>query len=248
MNLTFLTLNLHKGFGAFNRRFVLPELREAVRSVSADVVFLQEVMGEHELHAAHIANWPQTPHYEFLADSLWSDFAYGRNAVYPQGHHGNALLSKFIIEQHHNHDVSTDGPHERRGLLHCVLSLPGGRALHAICVHLGLRASQRQQQVQGLCRLIDSLSPQDPVVVAGDSGCAEVVRTTGGGQVVPVGDTDATARAIREVLDNPAHWRSAAAEAGPRVRDTFGAETVCEHLERMYLDTRSSAAWTASAS
>ena len=31
-----LTVNTHKGFTAFNRRFILPELREAVRSVSAD--------------------------------------------------------------------------------------------------------------------------------------------------------------------------------------------------------------------
>lgn len=36
---TVLTVNTHKGFTALNRRFILPELREAVRSVSADVVF-----------------------------------------------------------------------------------------------------------------------------------------------------------------------------------------------------------------
>ncbi|MGH8805531.1 MAG: endonuclease/exonuclease/phosphatase family protein, partial [Polaromonas sp.] len=36
-----LTVNIHKGFTFFNRKFILPELREAVRSVSADVVFLQ---------------------------------------------------------------------------------------------------------------------------------------------------------------------------------------------------------------
>ena len=35
-----LTLNAHMGFNLLNRRFVLPELREAIRSVSADVVFL----------------------------------------------------------------------------------------------------------------------------------------------------------------------------------------------------------------
>ncbi|CAI8878474.1 hypothetical protein EMIT0P253_360006 [Pseudomonas sp. IT-P253] len=44
---TVLTINTHKGFTALNRRFILPELREAVRSVSADVVFLQEVHGTH---------------------------------------------------------------------------------------------------------------------------------------------------------------------------------------------------------
>ena len=79
-----LTINIHKGFTAFNRRFILPELRDAVRTVSADIVCLQEVMGAHEVHPLHVENWPDTSHYEFLADTMWSDFAYGRNAVYPE--------------------------------------------------------------------------------------------------------------------------------------------------------------------
>lgn len=83
-----LTFNTHKGFTAFNRRFILPELREAVRTVGADIVCLQEVMGAHDAHSLQIENWPDTTHYEFLADTMWSDFAYGRNAVYSQGHHG----------------------------------------------------------------------------------------------------------------------------------------------------------------
>ena len=55
---TVLTVNTHKGFTALNRRFILPELREAVRSVSADVVFLQEVHGTHEQHPKRYTNWP----------------------------------------------------------------------------------------------------------------------------------------------------------------------------------------------
>ena len=89
-SLKVLTINIHKGFTAFNRRFILPELRDAVRTVSADIVCLQEVMGAHEVHPLHFENWPDTPHYEFLADTMWSDYAYGRNAVYTEGHHGNA--------------------------------------------------------------------------------------------------------------------------------------------------------------
>ncbi|MEE4465120.1 EEP domain-containing protein, partial [Azotobacter chroococcum] len=89
-SLHLLTVNTHKGFTAFNRRFILHELREAVRDVSADLVFLQEVLGTHERHARRQRNWPETPQYEFLADSMWGDFAYGRNAVYPDGDHGNA--------------------------------------------------------------------------------------------------------------------------------------------------------------
>ena len=168
MTFTILTVNTHKGFGFLNRRFILHELRSAVRSVSADVVFLQEVMGEHELHAAQVSEWPVAPHYEFLADTLWNDFAYGRNAVYPEGHHGNALLSKFVIDRHENHDVSLDGI-EKRGLLHCVLRLPDdGRELHALCVHLGLRESQRRHQVELLCGVVDALPSTAPVVIAGD--------------------------------------------------------------------------------
>ena len=147
---TVLTVNTHKGFTALNRRFILPELREAVRSVSADVVFLQEVHGTHEHHPKRYNNWPAMPQYEFLADSLWPQFAYGRNAVYPAGDHGNALLSKFQIMRHDNLDVSISG-HENRGLLHCVLRLPGeGPEVHAICVHLGLRESHRTEQLQAV--------------------------------------------------------------------------------------------------
>ena len=32
-----LTVNVHKGFTTFNRRFMLHELREAVRGVAADL-------------------------------------------------------------------------------------------------------------------------------------------------------------------------------------------------------------------
>jgi endonuclease/exonuclease/phosphatase family metal-dependent hydrolase len=162
-----LTVNTHKGFTAFNRRFILPELREAVRSTRADIVFLQEVLGSHDRHAARYAGWPQTSQYEFLADSMWSDFAYGRNAVYPDGHHGNALLSKYPIIEHRNLDVSITGP-ERRGLLHCVLDVPGQSEVHAICVHLSLLESHRQKQLQLLRRLLDSLPADAPVIIAGD--------------------------------------------------------------------------------
>jgi endonuclease/exonuclease/phosphatase family metal-dependent hydrolase len=163
-----LTVNTHMGFGPFNRRFVLPELRDAIRSVSADVVFLQEVQGEHAERAGLHAAWPESPHYEFLADSIWPQYAYGRNAAYPHGHHGNALLSKFPILQHENRDVSIHG-HEGRGLLHCVLGLPDGPRVHAICTHLGLLEGHRRRQFELLCEVVANEVPADaPLVVAGD--------------------------------------------------------------------------------
>ncbi len=163
-----LTVNIHKGFTSFNRKFMLHELRDAVRAVSADVVFLQEVLGTHARHQDRIANFPQNPHYEFLADEIWGHFSYGRNAVYDNGHHGNALLSKFPIVHYENHDISIAGP-ERRGMLHCVLQIPGcAHDLHAICVHLGLAENHRRQQLLRICDLVKTVPAEAPVVLAGD--------------------------------------------------------------------------------
>ncbi|HET6395538.1 MAG TPA: endonuclease/exonuclease/phosphatase family protein [Pseudoxanthomonas sp.] len=163
-----LTLNVHKGFSASGRRFVLPGLREAVRRVGADLVFLQEVLGVHQRHARR-ADWPAVPQYEYLADTLWTQYAYGRNAAYPDGHHGNALLSRYPILRQENRDA-TVGASEKRGLLHCVLEVPGrGLEVHAICVHLGLREAHRRRQVELLCGMVEREIPASaPLVVAGD--------------------------------------------------------------------------------
>ncbi len=167
--LKILTLNTHKGFTTFNRRFMLHELRDAVRLLSADLVFLQEVLGEHQtLSEKHSHTWPAAAQYEFLADSIWQDFAYGRNAVYTEGHHGNALLSKYPIIEWENRDISLNGI-ERRGLLHSKLEIPGRTVpLHAICVHLSLRERHRQIQLKRLADLVNEIPPEEPVVVAGD--------------------------------------------------------------------------------
>ena len=101
-----VTYNIHKGFSQFNQRMVLHELRDQLRGIHADLVFLQEVVGAHDLHAEKHENWPEASQYEFLADSIWDDYAYGKNAVYPEGHHGNAILSRFPIVSWENVDVS----------------------------------------------------------------------------------------------------------------------------------------------
>ncbi|MDB5813570.1 MAG: Metal-dependent hydrolase, endonuclease/exonuclease/phosphatase family [Rhodocyclales bacterium] len=169
VSLKVLTVNVHKGFTVFNRKFILPELRDAVRQEHVDIVFLQEVLGSHAKHSLRFANWPELPQYEFLADSIWTDFAYGKNAVYPHGHHGNAVLSKFPILHYENRDVSIN-THEKRGLLHCVVDIPGSSEhLHVICAHLGLREIHRHMQLLLLERLIELKVPATaPLIIAGD--------------------------------------------------------------------------------
>ena len=47
MNLRVLSLNLHKGFDSMGRRFVLREIRDALREARPNFVCLQELQGFH---------------------------------------------------------------------------------------------------------------------------------------------------------------------------------------------------------
>lgn len=164
-----LSINANMGLDVTRRRYVLPELREAIRGVDADIVCVQEVLGEHVLHAQRHPGSPHMTQHEYLAETRWPHHAYGRNAVFAGGDQGNALLSKFKFIESHNHDVSI-GSHEPRGLLHAVLRLPRVRRhLHVINVHLGLLESHRRKQIERLCRFVDSDIPADaPLIIAGD--------------------------------------------------------------------------------
>jgi endonuclease/exonuclease/phosphatase family metal-dependent hydrolase len=145
------------------------ELRERLRSLDVDLVFLQEVQGLHVNHSVRHADWPQRPQHEFLAEDVWCQTAYGGNAVYDHGHHGNAILSRHAILSTDNQDVS-DHRFERRGLLHCEVSLPGlDVPVHCVCVHLGLMAGSRRRQMEALAERMERLAPDGaPLIIAGD--------------------------------------------------------------------------------
>ncbi len=163
------TYNIHKGFSFFRGRLVIHEVRERLRMLGADVVFLQEVHGRHERHASRYSEWPAAPQYEFLADSVWREFAYGKNSAYDAGHHGNAILSRFPILRWDNQDISTHRL-EKRGLLHCEIQPPRwSEPLHCVCVHLGLLGRGRGRQLERLRQRIERLvPPAAPLIVAGD--------------------------------------------------------------------------------
>ena len=164
-----LSYNIHKGFSSGNRKFILKGIREALRETHPEVVFLQEVLGNHDGHRKRIQDWPTESQFEFLADELWPHFAYGRNAVYTMGHHGNAILSKHPILFFENIDISTNH-FERRGILHGMIKIPGiSRSVHLLCVHLGLMEAERLTQIKKLCSRVHSHVPdQDPLIIGGD--------------------------------------------------------------------------------
>jgi endonuclease/exonuclease/phosphatase family metal-dependent hydrolase len=166
--LTIATYNIHKGFSYFNQRVVLHELRERLRELDADIVFLQEVQGEHNFHSQNFANYPDGAQHEFIADRRWPHSAYGKNSIYAAGHHGNAILSRYPIVQTLNTDISAHR-FESRGLLHCEVELTGGQRVHCLCAHFGLFAKGRRAQTSALIDYVKNEIPADaPVIIAGD--------------------------------------------------------------------------------
>lgn len=163
-HLRVLSYNVHKGFDHANTRFLLDEIRHVIRLVNADVVFLQEVVGENVEHSRNIDNWVPETQFEFLADSVWHHYTYGKNAVYSHGHHGNAILSKYPIVMSENIDVSLFAQ-SQRGLLFGLIE-PN---IHLVCVHLGLFGFERRHQINCLVEQIhDRVGDDEPLLIAGD--------------------------------------------------------------------------------
>jgi endonuclease/exonuclease/phosphatase family metal-dependent hydrolase len=164
-----LTYNVHKGFTTANLRFVLHRIRDELHKIDADIVFLQEIQGKHVQREATVRDWPTIAQFEFLADQLWPHYAYGRNALYSAGHHGNAILSKYPFTRWENLNVS-DLRRASRSLLHGVVRIPdGNRELHVICIHLDLRAWERRRQLKILeQRIRETVPAPAPLILAGD--------------------------------------------------------------------------------
>jgi len=166
---TVATYNIHKGFSQLARRVVIHELRERLHGLAADILFLQEVLHTNDRHANRYRDWPRRPQHEFIAGEFWNEVAYGRNAVYPHGHHGNAVLSRFPMLTQENLDISAH-LFESRGLLHCEIELGNGTpSLHCMNVHLGLFERGRQWQIRALVDRIRAEVPDGaPLIIAGD--------------------------------------------------------------------------------
>jgi endonuclease/exonuclease/phosphatase family metal-dependent hydrolase len=166
-----LTYNIHKGYCTGKRRFVLGAMRHHIDETGADIVFLQEIHGHAHKSAARKQrfSYPEEPHFEYLAEQAWPHYAYGRNAIYRKGDHGNAILSKYPFHSWENIDVSLF-PRSSRSILHGVVELPeGGPRLHTLCVHLGLLERERKEQLRRLTERIDSHVPRnEPMIIAGD--------------------------------------------------------------------------------
>ncbi len=167
--LSCLTYNIHKGISANNKDYLLPKMRDAIRATHADIVAIQEIVGEHSGLSKKHKDWHDQAHFEYLADSVWSEYAYGKNAIYQQGHHGNALLSKHPFLSQANHDI-TQWRFSQRGLLHGIINPDnsGHSRVHIACIHLGFLPFEQWRQIRKVVQWLEQQPSYEPIILMGD--------------------------------------------------------------------------------
>ncbi len=251
MKLRIATYNIHKGVTALRGQPRIHDVRLALQAIDADIVFLQEVQDRNE-RLAHHHNYPKSTQLDYLCASGYEHRAYGMNAIYPHGHHGNAILSRLPIGHFRNMDVS-DHALEKRGVLHAVAHIKGaGRKtfdLHLVCVHLGLIHRSRVRQTEFLADFVDAEVPAHaPLIIAGDFNDWQrrvdgVLRARLG--MIEVGDAQQQRHWYEQLLPESllaSPWVAAALRSQGRARPavnrparTFPAIAPWLHLDRIYL-------------
>jgi endonuclease/exonuclease/phosphatase family metal-dependent hydrolase len=165
---TVMSMNVHKGISALHRHCTIYQLRQKMRSHHPDLLFLQELQQEHRGRIRRYGQWPTMELTHFLSEDFWHDWHYGKNLEYPDGHHGNAILSKSPLHKGQNYDISAYR-FERRGLLHSMTQFEGiDQPIHCFCVHLALFEQGRERQLAQIIHHIEELTHNGPTIVAGD--------------------------------------------------------------------------------
>jgi endonuclease/exonuclease/phosphatase family metal-dependent hydrolase len=155
-----VSYNIHKGFDPFGRSIGIEPMKKALIECGADFLMVQELVGE-RFKANQIEK-----QLEMLADERWPHQAYGKNAVYSEGHHGNAILSSVPIRKFQNIDLTIQ-PLEMRGLLHVELDVEK-RPLHLITAHLDLFEITRSKQIEKILEIVGGIPKNEAILFGGD--------------------------------------------------------------------------------
>ncbi len=168
MKYKFITFNIHKARSTFLLSNTLKQLKEAVRTRPIDFLLIQELVGAGSSFIPNEFNSRFSSQLDILAESVWSDHCYGKNAIDKDQHHGNAILSHYPISNWENEDLTLHNL-EKRGLLHCEIPLAEQKVLHVFNVHLNLRHKDRVKQVERvIARYLKLIPPEAPFILAGD--------------------------------------------------------------------------------
>lgn len=201
--ITFVSWNVR---GCASRRDFDPHAAaDVLQSSGADIAALQECGSDGE----------GREHAEAIARSLgFAHVAFGANLVRGNWRYGNALVSRFPLEEIENVPLPGAAGSEARGCVVARARLDGGASLLAASAHLGLASGERARQA---LQLVDEarFPSGEPVLLGAD-----------GNDWFPGADT----RALR------ARFRDAWKASGVGWRATYPSRFPVFRLDHVYVD------------
>lgn len=153
-----VTYNIHRGINKSNK-LDLDGVTEVIMDIGADIVALQEV----ERFSIRTGFKDQIG---YIAEKLSMNYAYGKSINILNGQYGNAILTRYPIEEYEVKQLYSEG--ETRTLLRVALSINGSR-IQVYNTHLGLNSSEREKQIR---EIIDITANADNYILAGDFNSA----------------------------------------------------------------------------
>jgi len=152
--LTVTTYNIHSAIGT-DRRFDPERIARVLLDIGADVIALQEVP---------LGGSGNTDVLKVLQEATGFHAVEGPTEDTPQRRYGNAVLSRYPVQATRSIDLSF-GSREARGALDADLDCHG-QPLRVVATHLGLRPSERRDQIRRLLQAFDT--DRMPVILMGD--------------------------------------------------------------------------------
>ena len=165
-----VTYNIHKGLSLFNRRLVIHELRDRLRMLGADIVFLQEVQGNYDRNAVRHGETGRSS--RSTSSSPTRCGAISHTAATPCTTTATTATPSSRAFRYSAGTTRTSRRTASRSAGCCIArsAFPGWDVpLHCVCVHLALTARGRSRQIERLRQRIERLVPADaPLIIAGD--------------------------------------------------------------------------------
>ncbi|MDZ7750527.1 MAG: endonuclease/exonuclease/phosphatase family protein [Gammaproteobacteria bacterium] len=149
--LTVATYNIHAGVGR-DRHTNLPRLTAVIRELDADIIALQEVLGQEVL--------------DMLAEATGYHALAGPTLLKDGRHYGNAVLTALPVDNVERIDLSVFR-REPRGAIDVRLAAGAG-GLRLLVTHLGLAPGERRHQTLRLLEQLEQGPPAGITLLVGD--------------------------------------------------------------------------------
>jgi endonuclease/exonuclease/phosphatase family metal-dependent hydrolase len=177
-----LSYNIHHGEGV-DLKIDLDRIAKVILSAEPDLVAVQEV----DVRTTRVAGADQALELSRLTNM---HVVFGRTIPYRGGWYGNALLSRWPVNHHVNHEMPFTPGRERRGIIEALILAPpsatAGSDFHMLATHLDTAETDRLLAVKRLREILSERPPDWPMIIAGD------MNATSGSAVVNLLEEDWT--------------------------------------------------------